>query len=85
MYILTAKNIVTKRWENIEYFNDSKEFYFMIDSVDYSKYSEAMIINENHNCLMYYENKDYKPYFKEQTISKSKCLEKTKDREYKNE
>lgn len=70
MYCLTAKNRVTKRWEDIEYFNDSRQFDFMIDSIDYTKYNEAMIINENHNCLMYYECKDYKPYFK--TLTKSK-------------
>ena len=72
MYILTAKNIVTKRWENIEYFRDERQFDYMIDSVDYTKYSESMIIDENHHLHMYYESKEYKPYFKTLTKSKRK-------------
>ena len=40
MYVLTAKNRITKRWEDIEYFRDSRQFDHMIDSVDYTKYSE---------------------------------------------
>lgn len=78
MYILTAKNRVTKRWEDIEYFKDDRQFDFMIDSVDYTKYSESMILDENHHCLKYYEYKDHKPYFKDKTISKRLCLEKVK-------
>ena len=78
MYCLTAKNRVTKRWEDIEYFRDERQFDYMIDSVDYTKYSESMILDENHHLHMYYEKKDYTPCFKEHPISKSKCLEKTK-------
>lgn len=62
MYVLTAKNRVTKRWEDIEYFSDSRQFDYMIDSVDYNKYSESMIIDENHNLYKHYEKKDYTPY-----------------------
>lgn len=82
MFVLTAKNRITKRWEDIEYFRDDRQFNFMIDSIDYSKYSESMILDENHHLYSYYEKKDYKPYFKEQTISKSLCKKKPKDREY---
>jgi hypothetical protein len=64
MFVLTAKNRVTKRWEDIEYFSDSRQFDYMIDSVDYTKYSESMIIDENHHLYKYYEKKDYTPYFK---------------------
>lgn len=78
MYILTAKNRVTTKWEDIEYFRDERQFDYMIDSVDYTKYSESMIIDENHNLYKHYEKKDYTPCFKEQSTSKSKCLEKTK-------
>lgn len=72
MYVLTAKNRVTKSWEDIEYFRDERQFDYMIDSVDYSKYSESMIIDENHHLYKYYEKKEYKPYFKELTKSKKK-------------
>ena len=82
MYVLTAKNRVTKRWEDIEYFSDSRQFDFMIDSVDYSKYSESMILDENHHLYGYYEKKDYIPYFKAQSKSKSLCKKKLKDMEY---
>lgn len=85
MYCLTAKNRITKRWEDIEYFRDECEFDFMIDSIDYNKYSESMILDENHHLHMYYECKDFTPYFKDKTISKSKCLQKLKDRKFKNE
>lgn len=78
MYILTAKNRVTKRWEDIEYFKDECEFDYMIDSVDYTKYSESMILDENHHLYKFYEKKDYTPYFKTHSKSKSLCLEKTK-------
>lgn len=78
MYCLTAKNRVTKRWEDIEYFNDSRQFDFMIDSIDYNKYSESMILDENHHLHKFYECKDYTPYFKDKTKGKSKCLQKTK-------
>lgn len=74
MYCLTAKNRITKRWEDIEYFRDERQFDFMIDSVDYTKYSESMILDENHHLHMYYECKDFTPYFK--TQSKSKVLKK---------
>lgn len=76
MYIITAKNRVTTKWEDIEYFSDSRQFDYMIDSVDYTKYSESMIIDENHHLHKYYEKKEYKPYFKEHTISKSLCKRK---------
>jgi len=72
MYCLTAKNRVTKRWEDIEYFSDSRQFDYMIDSVDYEKYSESMILDENHHLHKYYEKKEYKPYFKALTKSKRK-------------
>ena len=62
MYILTAKNKVTTKWEDIEYFRDERQFDYMIDSVDYTKYSESMIIDENHNLYKHYEKKEYKPY-----------------------
>lgn len=82
MYCLSAKNRITKRWEDIEYFSDSRQFDFMIDSIDYTKYSESMILDENHHLHMYYEYKEYKPYFKEQTEGKSLCKKKLKDRKY---
>ena len=85
MYCLSAKNRVTKRWEDIEYFSDSRQFHFMIDSIDYTKYSESMILDENHHLHAFYEKKDYTPYFKDKTISKRLCKKKPKDREYKNE
>lgn len=72
MYVLTAKNRETKRWEDIEYFSDSRQFDYMIDSVDYSKYSESMILDENYNLYSHYEKKDYTPYFKAVTKSKRK-------------
>ena len=72
MYVLTAKNRITKKWEDIEYFKDERQFDYMIDSVDYSKYSESMIIDEKHHLHKYYEKKDYKPYFKTLTKSKRK-------------
>ena len=75
MYVLTAKNRVTKRWEDIEYFNDSRQFDYMIDSVDYTKYSESMILDENHHLHAFYECKDYTPYFKTLTKSKRKWEE----------
>lgn len=62
MYVLTAKNRVTKRWEDIEYFRDERQFDYMIDSVDYTKYSESMILDENHHLHKYYECKNYTPY-----------------------
>lgn len=78
MFCLTAKNRITKRWEDIEYFKDDRQFDFMIDSVDYTKYSESMILDENHHCLRHYEKKDYTPYIKSQSKSKRLCLEKNK-------
>lgn len=74
MYVLTAKNRITTRWEDIEYFKDDRQFDYMIDSVDYTKYSESMIINENHICLKHYEYKDHKSYFK--TLTKTKGNER---------
>ena len=85
MYCLTAKNRITKKWEDIEYFRDKRQFDYMIDSVDYNKYSESMILDENHNLYSYYEKKDYTPYFKTQSKSNILCKKKVKDREYKNE
>lgn len=72
MYVLTAKNRVTKRWEDIEYFSDSRQFDYMIDSVNYDKYSESMILDENHHLHAFYEKKDYTPYIKTLTKSKRK-------------
>ena len=33
MYCLTAKNRITKRWEDIEYFKDYRQFDFIIGEV----------------------------------------------------
>lgn len=78
MFVLTAKNRVTKRWEDIEYFRDERQFDFMIDSIDYNKYSESMILDENHHLHKFYEKKDYTPYFKVQSESKRLCKKKNK-------
>lgn len=57
MYILTAKDRLTKRWIDLEYFNDSRQFYYELDTVDPDIYSEAMIIDEQHHLMMYTEFK----------------------------
>ena len=60
MYILTARSRDTKRWIDLEYFNDSRQFYYELDTVDPDLYSEAMIIDENHHLMMYVELKETK-------------------------
>ena len=57
MYILTAKDRSTKRWIDLEYFNDNREFFYELDTVNPDKFSEAMIIDENHHLMMYQEYK----------------------------
>ena len=55
MYILTAKDRLTKRWIDLEYFRDERQFYYELDTVNPDVYSEAMIIDENHHLMMYIE------------------------------
>ena len=60
MYILTARDRTTKRWIDLEYFNDSRQFHYELDTVDPDIFSEAMIIDENHQVMMYTEFKNIK-------------------------
>ena len=60
MYILTAKDRLTKRWIDLEYFRDERQFYYELDTVNPDVYSEAMIIDENHHLMMYIELKETK-------------------------
>lgn len=57
MFELWARNRDTKRYERLCQFNDDRQFYFMLDQVDRSKYYEAMITQDQH-CLMYVEFKE---------------------------
>ena len=60
MYILTAKDRLTKRWIDLEYFRDERQFYYELDTVNPDEFSEAMIIDENHHLMMYIELKETK-------------------------
>jgi len=59
---LLARNKITKKDDTLSYFDDEKQFDFMLDSVDKDKYLDAMIL-ERQICRKYIEFKDYTPYF----------------------
>lgn len=69
MFEVWGRNKRTMRYEYLWSFDDERQKYFMIDQVDKSIYYEVMIL-ENQELKMYYENKEYKPYFKALTKSK---------------
>lgn len=75
MYILTAKSRSTMRWIDLEYFNDSRQFFYELDTVNPDLYSEAMIIDENHHMMMYQEYKT-----KNKVLTKSNNKSCTKKR-----
>ena len=82
MYTLSARNRYTKKWDDLSTFYDERQFYFMLNEVDYSKYNEVLILDENRNVMMYYEHKEYVSYFHPDIINKTKIK---KDRKYKND
>ena len=59
MYELWGRNRTTKRYEFITRFDDDRQFYFMLDQVDKSKYYEAMIL-QGQSLKMYIEIKEPK-------------------------
>ncbi len=64
MFILTAKNRESTKWDNLCVFYDERQFHYMCDTVDKNIYSEVMITDETgKRCLFYYEFPDYTPYF----------------------
>lgn len=54
MLSLWARNINTKRYEFIKYVSYENRFFEM-DELDKDVYYEAMIVNENQDCIMYQE------------------------------
>lgn len=54
MLSLWARNINTKRYEFIKYVSYENRFFEM-DELDKDTYYEAMIVNENQDCIMYLE------------------------------
>ncbi len=59
MFELWGRNRNTKQYELITRFNDDRQFYFMLDQVDKSKYYEAMI-TQGQSLKMYIEIKEPK-------------------------
>ena len=59
---LLARNKITKKDDTLCYFDDERQFDFMLDSVDRNIYLDAMIL-EGQVCRKYIEFKDYTPYF----------------------
>ncbi len=58
MYELKGRNRTTKRYDKLKTFEDKKQFHYMLDQVDKSKYSEAMILNDSGGVEMYIEIKE---------------------------
>lgn len=56
MYELVARNRETKRYDHLKWFEDERQFYFMLDQVDSDKYYEAMIL-QGQSVKMYVELK----------------------------
>ena len=69
MFELWAKSKKTKKYELIRPFDDERQFYFMIDSVNPEYYSEAMIM-QGRELKMYFEFKEHRKYFSENVIDK---------------
>lgn len=71
MFILTAKNRESTKWDDLCVFYDENQFHYMCDSVDKNIYSEVMITDDSGTrCLFYYGFKDFTPYFKKHKIKK---------------
>lgn len=64
MYELKGRNRKTKKYDKLRTFEDKRQFHYMIDQVDESKYSEAMILNETGGVEMYVELKQPKTLIK---------------------
>lgn len=60
MYELWGREREDNQYHFISYFDDEKQFHYMIDTLDRDKYSEGMIICDQH-CLFYQEFKKYEP------------------------
>lgn len=61
-YELWARNRETKVYEWLQTFFEENQFYFMLDQVDSTYYSEAMIISrewqQQPRCLLYVDLKE---------------------------
>lgn len=61
-YELWARNRETKVYEWLQTFFEESQFYFMLDQVDSTYYSEAMIIGrewqQQPRCLLYVDLKE---------------------------
>lgn len=68
---LWGKNKENKKYDLLNIFYDERQLYYMCDTVDSNFYSEVMITDDSGTrCLLYYEFKDFTPYFKKYKIKK---------------